>query len=213
MQEDIMAVRKEADYVVVIIHGGVEYYQYPTPRMKRWYRHFVDLGADVVINHHQHCMCGYEVYNEKPIFYGLGNFYFAHRVSTRQPLSWEYGYAVNIIFDKDVEYEIIPYRQRVDGITIRDKDEFEKEIDMLNLPIPDDYLLQQKFDEYLLDMEYNLKVQMLPSVFNNRIGLGLARRQVFGNLYSTTQVYNLCNKLNCESHNEKIARLFEILAK
>jgi len=76
MQEDITEVRKEADFVVLILHGGIEQYHYPTPRMKRWYRHFVDLGADAVVNHHQHCINGYEVYKGKPIFYGLGNFYF-----------------------------------------------------------------------------------------------------------------------------------------
>ena len=58
MQKDITTARKIADYVVVILHGGVEQYHYPTPRMKRWYRHFVDLGADAVINHHQHCING-----------------------------------------------------------------------------------------------------------------------------------------------------------
>lgn len=42
--------------------------------MQEIYRFFVDIGADAVINHHQHCYSGYEVYKEKPIFYGLGNF-------------------------------------------------------------------------------------------------------------------------------------------
>ena len=93
MQEDIASVRIKVDYVVLILHGGIEQYHYPTPRMKRWYRHFIDLGADAVINHHQHCINGYEVYKGKPIFYGLGNFYFPWGNSSR-PESWQYGYAV-----------------------------------------------------------------------------------------------------------------------
>lgn len=40
--------------------------------MKELYRFLVDCGADAVINHHQHCFSGYEIYNEKPIFMDSG---------------------------------------------------------------------------------------------------------------------------------------------
>lgn len=56
-----------ADYVIVIVHSGHEYFQRPSPRMKELYRFFVDCGADVVSSHHQHCFSGYEVYNGKPL--------------------------------------------------------------------------------------------------------------------------------------------------
>ena len=58
----IRMARGQADYVVVIVHGGYERCEYPSPRMVRTYRTFVDVGADAVINHHQHCCSGYEVY-------------------------------------------------------------------------------------------------------------------------------------------------------
>ena len=52
----------------LILHGGIEHYQLPSPRMKKWYRHIIDLGASAIVNHHQHCFSGYELYNGKPIF-------------------------------------------------------------------------------------------------------------------------------------------------
>ena len=67
----IKQARFKAQYVVVIIHGGHEHWQYPSPRMKKWYRFFVENGADVVVNHHQHCYSGYEEYLGKTIFYGI----------------------------------------------------------------------------------------------------------------------------------------------
>ena len=73
---DVQIAKKHADYVILIIHGGIEHYQFPTPRMKKTYRFFIDAGADVILNHHQHCFSGYELYHGKPIFYGLGNFCF-----------------------------------------------------------------------------------------------------------------------------------------
>ena len=213
MQEDISAVRRDADFVVLIVHGGVELYQYPTPRMKRWYRHFVDLGADVVVNHHQHCMNGYETYRGKPIFYGLGNFYFPQLEGTPRYESWGYGYAVSLTLGEDIHFDMVPYRQDGDGIVLRDRDVFRKEMELLNLPIADDYLLQQKFDEHILNNENSMKEQLLPSFLRGRLLSGLARRGLLGKMYKGRHVFALKNKLNCESHQEMLMRLFAILTK
>lgn len=212
MQEDITAARREAEYVVLILHGGIEQYHYPTPRMKRWYRHFVDLGADAVINHHQHCINGYEVYKGKPIFYGLGNFYFPWGSQSR-PESWYYGYAVQLTLGEEISFELIPYKQTADGITLRNKAEFEKEIEQLNLPIQDDFLLQQKFDNFIIDNENSIKMSLLPSFMHSRYFSAFARRGWLGKLYKGKDVFALKNKLTCESHEETVRRLFELLAK
>ena len=153
MQQDITNMRGKVDFVVVIIHGGIEYYPYPTPRMKRWYRHFIDLGADAVINHHQHCINGYEVYKEKPIFYGLGNFYFPEFIGVKESNTWGSGYAICLTLDDSVNFNLIPYYQDVEGISLRNQKKFKQEMELLNLPIADDLLLQQKFDEYVSGLE------------------------------------------------------------
>ena len=72
----IKEARQNSDYVIVITHGGIETYQLPTPRMQETYRFFLDAGADIVVNHHQHCYSGFERYKGKYIYYGLGNFCF-----------------------------------------------------------------------------------------------------------------------------------------
>lgn len=82
--------KKIADYVVLVIHGGVEHYNLPTPRMKKVYHFLVDCGADLIVNHHQHCYSGYEIYHGAPIFYGLGNFYFDNIKKYNSP--WNLGY-------------------------------------------------------------------------------------------------------------------------
>lgn len=105
----ITEAKKKADFVLIIIHGGVEHFWLPTVRMKELYRFFIDVGADAVVNHHQHCYSGYEVYHEKPIFYGLGNFCFDGIGSGER---WSSGYMVNLsFFSNRVEFELIPYRQ------------------------------------------------------------------------------------------------------
>lgn len=72
----IQEAREKCDFVIVIVHGGLEYYNLPSPRMQKQYRFYADQGADLVVGHHTHCISGYEVYNGTPIYYSLGNFLF-----------------------------------------------------------------------------------------------------------------------------------------
>jgi len=66
----------KADFVIVIVHGGNEYYNLPSPRVQKFYRYLVDAGANLVVGHHTHCISGYELYNGSTIYYSLGNFLF-----------------------------------------------------------------------------------------------------------------------------------------
>ena len=105
----IQDAKKNADFVLVITHGGHEHFQLPSPRMVETYRYFIDCGADAVVNHHQHCFSGYEVYKEKPIFYGLGNFCFDGNRSGKD--IWYEGFMVKLDTDDSLSFEIIPFIQ------------------------------------------------------------------------------------------------------
>lgn len=74
----IKEARDNCDFVFVIVHGGHEYYNLPSPRIREQYRFYIEQGADLVVSHHTHCMSGFELYNEKPIYYSLGNFLFTN---------------------------------------------------------------------------------------------------------------------------------------
>jgi poly-gamma-glutamate capsule biosynthesis protein CapA/YwtB (metallophosphatase superfamily) len=72
--EDIAAVRKQTDIAVASCHWGLgeEVLDYMTEIAHA----AVEAGADVVIGHGPHYSLPVEVYNGKPIFYGLGSFSF-----------------------------------------------------------------------------------------------------------------------------------------
>jgi len=76
----IKAAKASTDKVICIIHGGHEYYHFPSPRMVKQYRFYVENGADAIVAHHTHCIGGYEIYNNAPIIYSLGNFLFTQRI-------------------------------------------------------------------------------------------------------------------------------------
>src|SRR5690606_21014007 len=62
----IQEAKSQSDFVFLIVHGGHEYYNLPSPRMQKQYRFYVDNGADAVIGHHTHCISGMEIYKDKP---------------------------------------------------------------------------------------------------------------------------------------------------
>ena len=74
--DDVEALKKTCDYVIVLYHGGKEFYRYPSPMLQRYCRKFVDKGADLVICQHSHCIGSREDYGKGTIIYGQGNFIF-----------------------------------------------------------------------------------------------------------------------------------------
>ena len=63
-----------ADLVIVVIHWGVELDTQPREYQVVEAHRMIDAGADVIFGHHAHRLQPMEVYEGKPIFYGLGNF-------------------------------------------------------------------------------------------------------------------------------------------
>ena len=49
---------------------------YPISGQEEFFRHLIDLGADMVVGTQAHQPQTYELYNGKPIYYGLGNLFF-----------------------------------------------------------------------------------------------------------------------------------------
>ena len=66
--------KKEAAFIFLILHGGIDYCKLPSPRMIKAYRFFAEMGVSAIIGHHTHVVSGYEIYKNVPIFYGIGNF-------------------------------------------------------------------------------------------------------------------------------------------
>ena len=90
--------KKLSDFVFVIIHGGHEYYNLPSPRMQKQYRFYTDNGADLIVGHHTHCISGFEIYNNSPIYYSLGNFLFTIPSNYND---WYEGICLEILIDEN----------------------------------------------------------------------------------------------------------------
>ena len=74
--DHIQSLKNQCDYVVVLYHGGKEYYRYPSPNLQKTCRRMCEKGADLVVCQHSHCVGCEEKYNNSTIVYGQGNFIF-----------------------------------------------------------------------------------------------------------------------------------------
>jgi poly-gamma-glutamate synthesis protein (capsule biosynthesis protein) len=74
MQEDIRRLRPRVDLVIVMPHWGKEYLATPEPGQVDLAHAAVEAGADLIVGGHAHWPKGMEMYEGKPIFYGVGNF-------------------------------------------------------------------------------------------------------------------------------------------
>lgn len=112
----IQQAKKEYDFVFVVVHGGHEYYNLPSPRMQDQYRFYAEQGADLVVGHHTHCVSGHEVYQGTPIFYSLGNFLFTKDSAYED---WYIGLMLKVeIENGGLTTELIPVTQEKESFRL-----------------------------------------------------------------------------------------------
>ena len=123
--DQVKEAKDHSDFVLVILHGGNEYYPLPSPRMVRTCRFLVDVGANAVVCHHIHVPSGIEIYRYAPIIYSTGNFLFDG--SQAMPPEWFSGYMVSISIRPRwaTSLRLVPYRQCFGEIGVRRMDESE----------------------------------------------------------------------------------------
>ena len=65
--------------IILVFHWNYEFELYPQPAHRKLAFDLIDYGVDAIFGHHSHIVQGAELYKGKPIFYGLGNFYFPNQ--------------------------------------------------------------------------------------------------------------------------------------
>lgn len=204
----IKEAKQNAGYVLVIVHGGTEHYNLPTPRMKETYRFFIDIGADVVVNHHQHCYSGYELYNGKYIFYGLGNFCFDK--GEQKCNFWNEGYVLKLNFNDSIDFEMIPYIQCAENPTIDfnvDINAFNNKVKELNTLITNDTLLKKSFNN-MIELKENGYFNSLQPYCNKYLK-ALYSKGLLPSFFSVFWYRYILAIFRCEAHRDIILHALE----
>jgi poly-gamma-glutamate synthesis protein (capsule biosynthesis protein) len=201
----IQEAKKKSDCIIIIAHGGHEHYELPSPRMKKWYRFFVDAGANAVIGHHTHIISGYEVYQEAPIFYSLGNFCFDWPGLRNKP--WNNGMMVRLQIEKHqpITFELEYFNQNNEqpGVFLlsdEEKSTAMQSVDQLNGIIADDLLLEQRFANYVASWKPVMDTWIQP--YQGKYLPSLFKRGLLPQLITKKKKLLYTNLIRCEAHRD-----------
>lgn len=109
--EEIEKLLSTTDYIIVFPHWGTEYKFRPNTSQIEKAHQMIDAGADLIIGGHPHVIQSVEKYQEKFIFYSLGNFIFDQHFSAETMTGITIGLKLEKIADLIVSnLEIIPIK-------------------------------------------------------------------------------------------------------
>lgn len=137
IDKQIIKLKKDCDFVILLCHAGLEHYPIPQKEWRLRYKHFCDLGTDVVIGSHPHVPQGYEVYNDSLIFYSLGNFYF-DSVNYQNKEDQSYSVVLSLEKNQRIKWELIHHHKH-DGYVQISSPEKHIDINLLNECLGDDF--------------------------------------------------------------------------
>ena len=203
----IKVAKKECDFVFVIIHGGHEYYNLPSPRMVKQYRFFAENGADAVIGHHTHCISGFEIHQDVPIFYSLGNMLFT---LPNENESWYTGLVLQIDVEKGkkIKWEMHPIRQSKKGFQVNllkdsQKENILKEFIEYSEIITNKKNLIQNWKSFIENKKNTINIfspiNLIPGSY---IRGALNRLRLNDFLLSKEYLAQIVNHARCEAHRD-----------
>jgi hypothetical protein len=202
--------RGEWDVLIVLLHGGNEFYPYPRPSLMNACRFLVEQGADAVICQHTHCAGCYERYEGGHIIYGQGNLLFD---SGDAAAAWYEGFLVVLEMDgpRSSRLQIVPLCQSRPRSGARRMPEpraeaFQAEIRARSDQIGDTDFVRRQWDEFC-DAKREHYLRRLGSP--NRAFRALDRLTGYTRFfYSRTPLRaEHLNLVRCESHREVLINI------
>ncbi len=208
----IQEFKKKIDKIIVIIHGGHEFYSLPSPRMVKQYRFFAECGADAIIGHHTHCIGGYEIYNGVPIVYSLGNMLFT--IDNKNP-NWYIGLIAQLYLDesKTIKLNLYPIKQNYQSFELNLLSKKEKvivleKIKILNQSIINEDELLKKWDEFAANNSKRINTMSpINNIKNKYIKVVLKRIGINTLVLTKNYLIPVLNIIRCEAHRELLLKL------
>jgi len=199
--DHIYELKQKCDYLIVIYHGGKEYYRYPSPYTQKICRKMADKGADIILLQHSHCIGCKEEYNDTTIIYGQGNFIFDRRND-------EYAYSsllVRINIEDRMKIDYIPI------VKIGNKIRLANEAEVTEIIGKFQERTEQIKTERFVEVEYDSFCRAHYSYYlENALNIPPALRKVnhalgcrlFGHGIKREYLMFLKNILTCDAHRE-----------
>jgi poly-gamma-glutamate synthesis protein (capsule biosynthesis protein) len=205
---DVGHLKPLVDYLIIIYHGGNEYYPLPRPQLKKDFHYLADIGADVVVGHHTHVFSGYEIYNNKPLIYSLGNFFFPYE---GEPDTWHYGLVCLLVIDEKISIRLKQILQckvgfKVESITIKEENRLKIRMEELSNIIKNDAKLKNLWIDFVKNNGMGLSQLFLyPSKIDKlmkKMRLTSKREKRVKAILNVIKCNSLRNLLQCKLESE-----------
>lgn len=201
--KDIHRIKQKCDYLIVIYHGGKEFYRYPSPDLKEVCENFVDFGADIVVTQHSHCIGSLEEYKNAKILYGQGNFIF----DCKDDEFWNTALILELdIKNEGIEINYIPIERYNNLIRISKNENILTAFQRRNEEIKDEKVIDEKYKNFSMK-KLNEYLHICTGVrLYNRILNRLFNRKFFIKRYKQRDCLAILNIIECEAHRELFVR-------
>ncbi len=200
---------KQEGIFIALLHGGAEFYGYPSPGLRRRCRFMIDMGADAVVCCHTHCPLPWELYKDRPIIYGLGNLIFEAPPGSSP--EWHKGYLAKLsVRDGRVSFAPIPYDQFKDqpGARKMDPGAGEGFLDDMRIKgdrIKDDAFVESRWAEFCRSKTDSY----LAGLFGYNRLMRKLQPLLLRSLHSKKDILRAGHLVQCETHQEVLATIFE----
>lgn len=198
--EAIRQIKVEVDYLIVLYHGGIEYYQFPSPVVQKKCRKMIDFGADLVSIQHSHCIGTIERHHNGLIVYGQGNSVFG----VRENSSWNEGLVISVNLESvEIEFKpIIATKHGIDYAEVPTKNRILSELFRRSEKVSDSEWIKKSWINFCQDR----KSLTLPQLYGrgkwfNRLNR-LLKNKLIDLLYPNSVKMVTLNLLRCEAHHE-----------
>lgn len=203
----IREAKNQCDYLMVFPHAGVEHTAAPLPGWRKVYKHFIDWGADAVIASHPHCPQGWEIYQGKPIYYSLGDFYFDEL--TYDDL-WYKSIAVELTIGDSIETKehYLCFDDKTGKICVDRSERMRDYVKHTNLLLQNDVEYDKYIDTMCATQWKGVKYGLLRGVcgMSLQVKLKYIIRLIGCMMLGNKDEMYLLNVMQCESHRWVIER-------
>ena len=163
--KELEQLKSQNDYVIVIYHGGTEFFPYPTPLLKKRFHRMADSGADLVTAQHTHCLGCEEHYNGSYLLYGQGNFLF-----TRHSRHAGGGLLLELKSGSDNRLMVTRHHYKHTTVGVEYDDECDlSDFHKRSSRVHDDVFLTQEFESFVQTLYPHLSNVFQPYTFLDKV--------------------------------------------
>lgn len=202
----VRELKKKCDYIIVLYHGGKEYYRYPSPDLQKYCRKFIENGADLIVCQHTHCIGSRENYKAGTIIYGQGDFLLDINEDNEYVHS---SILLDVCINRNLSVSEIPLVKTgkfVKKASVSESNRIMNEYVHRSQNVSDEIFIKKQYAKFANDMMDSYLMSILGSNIIFRVLNKLLGGKIGNLLYNKKSILKIYNIIFCEAHRELLLK-------